>query len=119
MQPHTRAIVAASAHALVTGKKVAGLYDHAARRHLRIAAEARGTHLQGYDGDRDARFGGSLPELRDMGDGASLHMDVEKDEARGYDRSSSSHFTAKVGERLVQLYDHAEGAWFSFDVQML
>jgi hypothetical protein len=117
MQPHIRAIIAASAHALVTGKKVAGLYDHAARRHLRIAAEARGEHLQGYDGDRDARFGGTLPELRDTGEGVSLHVEIEEDAARGYDRSSSGHFSAKVTERLVQLYDHAEGAWFSFDVQ--
>jgi hypothetical protein len=118
MQPHTRAIVAASAHALITGNKVAGLYDHTMGRHLRVAAEARGEHLQGYDGDRDARFGGTLPELRDAGDGASVHMEVEETAARGYDWSSSGHFTAKVAARLVQLYDHAEGEWFSFDVQV-
>ncbi len=118
MQPHIRAIIAASAHALVTGRKVAGLYDHAAGRPLRVAAEARGQHLQGYDGDRDARFGGALPELRDAGDGASVHLKVEGTVARGYDRNSSSHFTAEVAERLVQLYDHATGAWFSFDVQV-
>ena len=96
MQQHTRAMVAASAYALVTGKKVAGLYDHAAGRHLRVAAEARGGHLQGYDGDRDARFGGTLPEFRDTGDGASVHMAVEGAAARGYDRNSSGHFTADV-----------------------
>ena len=118
MQPHIRAIAAASAHALVTGRKVAGLYDHAAGRHLRIAAEARAPHLQGYDGDRDARFGGTLPEIRDAGEGASLHMEIEEDGARGYDRTSSSHFSTKVAERLVQLYDHAEGAWFAYDVQV-
>lgn len=118
MQPHIRAIIAASAYALVTRKKVAGLYDHTAGRHLRVAAEARAQHLQGYDGDRDARFGGTLPELRDAGEGASLHMEIEDGAARGYDRSSSGHFSAKVAERLVQLYDHAEGAWFAFDVQV-
>jgi hypothetical protein len=52
MQPHTRVVIAAAAYAFVTGKKVAGVYDHAAGRHLRIAAEARGEHLQGHDGDR-------------------------------------------------------------------
>jgi hypothetical protein len=119
MLPHVRALVAASAHALVTGRKVAGLYDHQAGRHLRIAAEARGEHLQGYDGDRNSRFGGALPELRDIGAGASLHMTVEGATARGYDRSSAGHFTAIVAERLVQLHDDAEGAWFSFDVQSL
>ena len=118
MQPHIRAIVAASAHALVTGEKVAGLYDHMARRHLRIAAEARTPHLQGYDGDRDARFGGTLPEIRDTGEDASVHMVIEGSAARGYDRSSSGHFSARVAGRLVQLYDHAEGAWFAFDVQV-
>jgi hypothetical protein len=29
MQAHTRAIVAASAHAIITGENVAGIYDHA------------------------------------------------------------------------------------------
>jgi hypothetical protein len=118
MQPHIRAVIAAAAHAFVTGKKVAGLYDHAAGRHLRIAAEARAEHLQGHDGDRNARFAGTLPELKDAAEGASLHMEVEGDEVRGYDRSSSGHFMAKVSDRLVQLYDHAEGKWFAFDVQV-
>jgi hypothetical protein len=118
MQPHIRAIIAASAHALVTGKKVAGLYDHTTGQYLRIAAEARAPHLQGYDGDRNARFGGTLPEIRDAGEGVSLYMEIEAGTARGYDRSSSGHFSAKVTERLVQLYDHAEDAWFAFDAQV-
>jgi hypothetical protein len=118
MQPHIRAIIAASAHALVTGKKVAGLYDHTAGRHLRIAAEAQAQHLQGYDGDRNVRFGGTLPELRDSGEGASLHMVIDGGAARGYDRSTSSHFSVTTTERVVQLYDHAEEAWFTFDVQV-
>lgn len=118
MQPHNRAMVAAAAHALVTGRKVAGLYDHAARRHLRIAAEARGEHLQGFDGDRDARFGGTLPEVRDARDGAQVHMEIAGFAVRGYDRASSGHFTAEVAERLVQLFDYGEGAWFAYDVQV-
>lgn len=118
MLPHTRAIVAASAYAFVNGKKVAGLYDHTAGRHLQIAAESRKEHLQGYDGDRDARFGGTLPEIRDTADGANVHMVVRGSTVGGYDRSSSGHFTAEVAERLVQLYDHVECAWFAYDVQV-
>jgi hypothetical protein len=117
MKSHVRAIVAASAHSYITGRKVAGLYDHATGRHLRIAAEARAEHLQGYDGDRDSRFGGSLPDLQDVREGASIHMAIEGSTARGYDRSSSGHFTVAASDRSVQLYDHAETAWFSFDVQ--
>ena len=118
MQPHIRAIIAASAHALVTGNKVAGLYDHAAGRHLRIAAEARAQHLQGYDGERDARFGGTLPELRDTAEGAFLHMEMQDGAVRGYDRGSSGHFTARVADRLVQVYDHVQETWFAYDVQV-
>ncbi len=117
MPPHTRAMIAAAAHAFVNGQKVAGLYDHAAGKHLRIAAEARGEHLQGFDDDRSARFGGTLPELRDVGDGAQVHMAIEGTTARGFDRGSSGAFTAEVRARLVQLYDHARGEWFAFDVQ--
>jgi hypothetical protein len=109
-------MIAATAHAFVIGKKVAGLYDHTVARHLRIAAESRKEHVQGYDGDRDARFGGSLPEIRDAAGGTQVRMVVQGATASGYDRGSSSHFTAEVGERVVQLYDHAEGAWFAYDV---
>jgi len=118
MSPHTRAMIAASAHAFVIGKKVAGLYDHAARRHLRIAAESRKAHLQGYDGDRNARFGGTLPEIRDATSGAQVHMAIQGATASGYDRGSSGHFTVEVAERVVQLYDHVEAAWFAYDVQV-
>ena len=113
MQHHTRAMIAASAHALVTGRKVAGLYRHAAERHLRVAAEARVEHLQGSNGERALRFGGTLPQLS-----GGVHIEVEGTTARGYDRNSSAHFTAGAGERLAQLYDHAEGTWFSFQVQV-
>ncbi len=119
MTPDIRAMVAASAFALITAKKVAGLYDHAAARHRRIAAEARGIHLQGYDGDRSAKFGGTLPELVDTGERASISLEIDGQTARGYDRSSSSAYTANVTERGVQLYDHGQAAWFSFDVQVV
>lgn len=116
MLPHTRAMVAAAAHAFVTGKTVAGLYDHSAGRHLRIAAEARGEHLQGFDGDRAVKFGGTLPELYDAGDETFVSMAVEGMTARGHDRRTASSFTANVTDRLVQLYDHGQNAWFAFDV---
>lgn len=118
MPPHTRAMIATAAHAFVNGRKVAGVYDHSEGKHLRIAAEARGEHLQGFDGDRSARFGGTLPELRDTGDGAQVYMEIDGTTARGFDRGSVSHFTAEVAERSVQLYDHSRGEWFAFGVRV-
>ena len=118
MLPHTRAMIAAAAHAFITGKKVAGLYDHAAGRHLRIAAEARGDHLQGYDGDRGAKFGGTLPEIYDAGDKAHVSLEIEGSEGKGYDRGSSSHYSVTVTDRGVQLFDHSVSAWFAFNVQV-
>lgn len=117
MQPDIRAIIAASSHALATGRKVAGLYDQAQDRHRRIAAEARGEHLQGLDGNRNVKFGGSLPELRETGSGAAIYMEIADDGTKGFDRSSSGHFTCRVEDQVVQLYDHAESAWFTFVVQ--
>lgn len=119
MHAHTRVIVAAIAHAFIVRKKVAGVYDHASGRHLRIAAEARGEYLQGFDGERSARFGGKLPEIYDAGDEAFLSVEIDGDTARGYDRDSSSAFSAKVTDRLVQLYDHARNEWFAFDVHVV
>lgn len=119
MSPHTRAMIAAAAQSFITGRKVAGLYDHAAGRHLRIAAEARGEHLQGYDGDRAARFGGTLPELYDAGTGAYVSMEIDAMTARGHDRASSGDWSLTATDRQVQLYDHGEGAWFSFDVHLV
>lgn len=117
MPPHTRTTIAAAAHAFISGRKVAGVYDHASGRHLRLAAEALGEHLQGYDGERDARFGGTLPEIYDAGDKTYLSMEIDGGRARGFDRRSSGFFTADVAGPSVQLYDHAEQAWFAFDVQ--
>jgi hypothetical protein len=118
MLPHTRAMAVAAAFAFITGRKVAGLYDHTAARHLRIAAEARGAHLQGYDGDRAARFGGELPELYDAADKAFIAIEIGGLTARGHDRGSATDWSATVTDRQVQLYDHGEAAWFAFDVQV-
>lgn len=118
MSPHTRAMVAAAAHAFIVHKKVAGIYDHSAGRHLRIAAEARGDQLQGFDGDRSVRFGGSLPELYDAGDKAFVSLEIDGMSAKGYDRRSSSHYSVTVSDRLVQLYDHSQSTWFAFDIQV-
>jgi len=118
MQPHTRALIAAATHAFIVRKKVAGVYDHAAGRHLRIAAEAQGDHLQGFDGDRDARFGGTLPEIYDAPDKVFVSLEIDGLTARGYDRSSSTHYSVNVSDRGVQLYDHKENIWFSFDIQV-
>ncbi len=121
-------MVAAAAYAFIMGKKVAGIYDHSTGQELRIAAEARGNQLQGFDGDRAARFGGTLPELYDEGDKAFVSLEIEGDKAfvsleidgakaQGYDRGSSSSYAVQVAAGLVQLYDHGLSAWFAFDVQ--
>lgn len=118
MSPHTRAIVAASAYAVIVGKRVAGVHDHADGQDLQIAAEARGDRLQGFDGDREAKFGGTLPELYDGGDEAFFSLAIDGVTAQGYDRSSSSHYSLNVTDRLVQLYDHELAAWFAFSIQV-
>lgn len=117
MLSHTRAMIAASAYALITGDKVAGLYDHSTARHLRIAAEAKGEHLQGFDGDRSAKFGGTIPELYDAGNAGFVSIEIDGATARGHDRSSSTSYTANVTDRVVQVYDHGLSAWFAFTVQ--
>ena len=110
-------MIAAAAFAFITGKKVAGLYDHSAGRDLQIAAEGQGKQLQGFDGDRGAKFGGALPELYDAGDRTFVSFEIEGTTAKGYDRGSSGFFTANVTDGLVQVYDHSQSAWFAYDIQ--
>ncbi|MDE1915275.1 MAG: hypothetical protein KGJ57_10270 [Sphingomonadales bacterium] len=117
MDAHTRTIIAAAAFAYVTGRKVAGLYDHAAGRDVPIAAEVRGAQLQGFDGDRGVRFGGALPELHDAGDQSYVSIAMEGTQIHGFDRRTASHYRAEVRDGLVQIFDHAEQAWFSYDIQ--
>ncbi len=117
MVPHTRAMVAAAAFAFITGKKVAGMHDHSSGRDLRIAAEARGNLLQGFDGDRSAGFGGTLPELYDNGDKTFVSLEIEGAKAHGHDRGSASSYTVQVTGQQVQLYDHGHTAWFTFDIE--
>jgi len=117
MNPHTRALIAAAAHAAITGGKVAGVYDHAASRHLKIAAERRGDRLQAFDGERSANLSGTLPDLYDDGDAAFISLEIDGMTARGYDRGSGGFYIANVTDRLVQLYDYSESAWFAFAIQ--
>ncbi|MCJ2181969.1 hypothetical protein MTR62_04525 [Novosphingobium sp. 1949] len=117
MQSHTRALIAASAFAFVTGKKVAGLYDHAEARDRLIAAESRRDQLQGFDGERQVKFSGRLPELYDEGDRVSIAMAITDGTVEGYDRGSATSYTARVADDFVQLYDHGAKAWFDYDVQ--
>ncbi len=117
MLPHIRAMIAASVCAFLLGRKVAGLYDHQAGRHLRVAAESQGEHLQGYDGERGTRFGGTLPELYDAGDGVFVSLEIAGDTAQGYDRGSGGFYTARLADRTVQLFDHIAGSWFAYTVQ--
>ncbi|WP_395393926.1 hypothetical protein WBP07_02005 [Novosphingobium sp. BL-8A] len=117
MLPHTRAMVAATAYAFITGRKVAGLHDHSTGRDVRIAAESRGDQVQGIDGDRSAKFGGTLPEIYDAGERAHVSFEIDGTKAQGYDRASSGFYTAQVSGQRVQLYDHDESVWFTFSVQ--
>ncbi|HUD27585.1 MAG TPA: hypothetical protein VMQ93_01855 [Novosphingobium sp.] len=117
MHEYTRAIVAAAAFAVVTGKKVAGVYDHSAGRDRRIAAEARDGRLQGIDGDRAVKFGGTLPELYDAGDKAFVSLETDGTKFRGYDRATSGFYAGEVSEGVVQVFDHSLGMWFAYDIQ--
>lgn len=117
MSPHTRAMVAAAAHAFIRGTKVAGVHDHQTGQDLQIAAETRGDRLQGFDGDRSGKFGGTLPELYDAGDDAFVSLEIDGVTAQGYDRGASSHYSLTVTDEIVQLYDHSAGAWFAFSIQ--
>lgn len=119
MLPHTRAMVAAAAYAFIAGKKVAGVHDHASGRDLRIAAECRGNRLQGFDGDRLVKFGGTLPELYDAGDRTFVSLEIDGAKARGHDRGSAGAYAAEVTDRLVQLYDYSQSAWFAFGIQVV
>lgn len=110
-------MVAACAFAILTGRKAAGVFDHAAGRTLKIAAECRGERVQAFDGNRGAKFGGTLPELYDEGDKVHVSFTVVGNEARGHDRHSASDFAARVTQSLVQVYDYAEQAWFDYDIQ--
>lgn len=119
MQSHTRALIAASAYAAITGKTVAGLYDHTAAKDLDIAAECQGNRVQGVDGDRATKFGGTLPEIHDDGDNTFVSLVIDGSKASGYDRGSQAHYVAEVTDRLIQLYDYNANAWFAFATRNL
>ncbi|NMN04709.1 MULTISPECIES: hypothetical protein [unclassified Novosphingobium] len=112
-------MIAAAAYAFIFEKKVAGVHDHTTGQDLQIAAEVRGGRLQGQDGDRSAKFGGTLPELHDAGDDAFVSLEIDGNTARGYDRGSSSHYTLTAESQVLQLYDHAEQAWFAYTIQSI
>jgi len=117
MQPHTRALIAACAFAVIAGRKVAGIYDHTAGEHLRIAAECRGDRVMAADGERAVTFGGTLPQFYDAGDRAYVTMEVAGTTASGFDHGSAGHYQADVTGPVIQLYDYTAAAWFAYTVQ--
>ncbi|MFT4055973.1 MAG: hypothetical protein QM681_15830 [Novosphingobium sp.] len=117
MQAHTRSTIAAAAFAILTGRKVAGIYDHSISVDLQIAAEFHDGRLQGFDGTRGVKFGGTLPEVYDAGDKTFVSIEIDGAQVKGYDRASSTFFAARVEDGLVQVYDYGQGAWFAYDVQ--
>lgn len=117
MNSQIRALAAASAHALVTGRKVAGLYDHAEKRERAIAAECRAPSLRGFDGDRQSAFGGTLPAVHDVGSGSGFSLAHEGGRTWGRDEASGTDFTVELRDGLVQIYDHAAAQWFSYDIR--
>ena len=118
MDSHTRALFAAAAFAVISGRKAAGLHDHSSAIDRRIAAECRDGRVQGFDGDRSVQFGGVLPELYDFGDQAFISLNLEAGRANGYDRRTASACVAEVTGDRVQLFDHAQDAWFTYDIQL-
>lgn len=110
-------MIAAAAYAFIIRRKVVGIHDHASGRDLRIAAESRGDRLQGMDGDRAAKFGGTLPEIYDAGEKAFVSLEIDGAKARGYDRGSAGFYEAHASAGRVQLYDHRQATWFNYDVQ--
>ena len=110
-------MIAASAFASITGKKVAGIYDHSAGRDLRIAAQNRGDHIQGFDGERGVKFGGALPELYDAGDNTYVSFEIDGMTVKGYDRGSAGFYVAHVTDEVVQVFDYSRDAWFAYDIQ--
>lgn len=117
MTDDTRALIAALGFASITGKTVAGLHDHAAMRDRRLAAQRRGQAVQAHDGDRDLHFGGTLPDIRDQNGQPLLALTLEGHSLRAYDRTANAFYEARVSDGLVQVFDHAAGAWFAYDVQ--
>ena len=117
MQSHIRAMIAAATFASITGKKVAGVHDHTAGLDLRIAAECRGDQLQGFDGDRGVSFSGTFPEIYHEGEKAFVSFERDGGKVTGYDRQSSTFYTAQMTGDLVQVYDHGAAAWFAYDMQ--
>ncbi len=117
MKAHTRAMIAAATFAYLTGKKAAGVYDHAEGRDRLIAADCRDDAIQGYDGERKVKFGGKVPELFDQEDKVFISFRPEGDTIEGFDRASETAFTARVTGGAVQVYDHGAQAWFAYDIQ--
>ena len=115
MKPHTRAMIAAASFAVLTGKKVAGLYDHTTGQDLRIAAEARGDSVQGFDGDRAAKFGGTLPEIHDAADQALSRAPATAPHARPRPRLVNRLHRARRQQRRASLRSR-QNHWFSYDV---
>jgi hypothetical protein len=118
VDPHKRAIVAAAVYSIVTGRRVAGVNDQAAGRHLWIAAECLGDRVHIYDGERRAWFGGTLPELCDHDGDAFLSLTRDGATIHARDWTAAGSCTATADDRTVLIFDVDEQVSFAFAIQM-
>ncbi|KRQ02885.1 hypothetical protein AOQ71_34325 [Bradyrhizobium manausense] len=117
MKQHMRAAVAAVAFAHALRREVLSLYEHETRGYNRIRVWVNANWASGYDSDNQCKVGGSLPYMFHQGVRSRWRLRPRPLGAySGFDHDTSSFFSVKVTSKHARLFDHREGADFTYTI---
>jgi hypothetical protein len=119
MKPRTRACVAFIAGSFITGKPLRSVYDHGQGKHINFSGSIQKGTVNVYDHDAGCHISGNVDQsklaLFHHGNTKHLNIDINGSQFNGYDYDTG-HFQGTVNGASVTIFDHGEGAHFSYSL---
>lgn len=120
MKSVTRASIVYIISRLITGKRVATLYDFTELRHISIAALPDAVCLKKFDeAHRDYIPGyatGCKYRYECSETGINIDLSVNNDSFMGHISGSSAYFAGNIRGDLIDIFDHQESAHFNYRI---
>jgi hypothetical protein len=117
MGPSAHAYVAYIAGRLISGKKIASLYDYSGSRDIDISSLLEAEELVSFDyvGWSHMAKGAGISKFKyNLGPGHNIDISIKGSTFIVYMRENSTHFMGTVRGDTVYICDHKSSAHFNF-----
>jgi hypothetical protein len=115
IQPHIRAIIAATSLSHAGGRMLNEIHDHSGAGRVGVTVNILEGKVVGWDYSTSSRFSGPMENIYHEVDRSYLHLKADGDgRYSGYDHASGSHFNVVVNGKDAAVYDHGERTYTHF-----